>query len=67
MEMPEVVAVECPNCGEPVNIVVGKFEWFGAVERRECTDGHVFWIRFGSETERRIVVMGEPPAPADRA
>ena len=66
MESPEVVAVECPACGDPVNVVLGTFRSIGAVARRECAEGHAFWIRFGTATEPRIVVTSEPPEPDDR-
>jgi hypothetical protein len=59
MEIPEVLAVECPGCGDPVNIVIVRGRVAGTVERRECSDGHVFWLRFGEEP--RVGVLPGPP------
>jgi len=57
--MPEewkVTEVECPLCGEVVQIACLETIPFGTIAEKECAEGHRFRVRF---LEGRCEVAGE--------
>lgn len=62
MDYPKVATVECPACGEAVDVVIDIGTRAGTASRRECREGHVFWVRLGAEHVE--VLTEEPERPA---
>ena len=58
MEAPRIVAVECPSCGERVDIVFDVDAAASMIGERQCGEGHHFWVQVGPEGVR---VLTERP------
>jgi hypothetical protein len=53
-----MASVECPACGELQEVVVAFNTAVGVVIRRECPEGHEFWIRVDATS---LEVLAEKP------
>jgi hypothetical protein len=62
VDVPRIASVECPACGEQQEVVLAAKTTVGAVVRRECPEGHEFWIRV---TPTSLEVLAEKPAPGE--
>lgn len=45
VDVPRMASVECPTCSELQDVVIDVGTPIGTIARRECAEGHEFWIR----------------------
>jgi hypothetical protein len=62
VDVPRISSVECPACGEQQEVVLAANAAMGAVVRRECPEGHEFWIRVNPTS---LEVLAEKPEPGE--
>jgi hypothetical protein len=53
-----MASLECPACGELQDVVIDVGTPIGTIVRRECAEGHEFWIRVEPTS---LTVLAEKP------
>jgi hypothetical protein len=58
VELPLIVKIDCPACGERVDIVLGLEDAARGSAERRCCEGHRFWVHVD---QYKVHVSTKPP------